>query len=145
MARGLVIAAWVLAGCADAPVLEVPAPLFVFNSYPASGATLAVGDLGELSFTFSEDLGPREDVEAAVAGLVGLEDRSGPIDLGAPRYDPGAFTLTLALDDATRARLAPGGYLATVQRAVTSADGRSLATDFVVQFQLAVESRGADE
>ena len=133
MARFIVIAMVCGLGCADAPVIEVETPLFVFNSYPANGATLAVGDLGELSFTFSEDLGAPADVEAATASLVVLESRTGALILGPPRYDPESFTLSLTVD---AAGLTPGGHVATLDRALTGASGRGLPTDFVVQFQL---------
>jgi len=126
-----------LLGCADAPVLEVPAPLFVFNSYPANGATLAVEDLGELSFTFSEDLGDRADVEEAAASLITLVDRRGAVSLGSPAYDAETFTLSLPVADDGLGR---GGYVATVDASLTAHSGRSLPTDFIVQFQLAESS-----
>ncbi len=133
MARAIVMVVLLAWGCTDAPVLEVQTPLFVFNSYPASGATLAVGDLGELSFTFSEDLGEARDVEAATAALLTLENRDGPLELGPPSYDADTFTLSFPVT----ASLMPGGHVATLEQSLTSSAGRSLPTDFVVQFQLA--------
>ncbi len=138
-ARALIFA--ILCGCGDLS-LEVDPPLFVFNSYPANGATVAQGDLGALSFTFSEDLGAPDEAVARAGGLVDLTGRDGSFevvreDRANVAYDPETYTLTVTLEEGVRAALVPGGYAVTVRRELRAASGRPLPRDFTAQFQVA--------
>ncbi len=137
--RVLILAVWVVA--CDAPVIEVEPPLFVFNSYPANGATLAPGSLGELSYTFSEDLGGSESVVANVAPLLSLDNEEEPIplvreDRGNLSYDPETYTLTVTLEPDVRSELTAGRYVATIRSELRAASGHLLPQDFVVRFEL---------
>ncbi len=133
--------ALLFSACADSPQLVVEAPLLVFNSYPANGATLALGDLESLSVTFAEDVGDVVHVRERLAPLIDLADQRGGIrilreDGTNIRYVPEHFTLIIELEPELRAALEPGRYELTVRREVQTQAGRGLPADFVVRFDL---------
>ncbi len=141
MARALlIIALGVLApGCVDAPILQVDAPLLVFNTYPANGATIARGDLGELAVTFSADLGPEAQARDQANDRLTLAGARGPLpvvrgDAGNVAYDQDTFTLRVVLDPEVLAQLTPGRWTLTVGRGFEAADGRPLPTDYAARF-----------
>jgi hypothetical protein len=136
----LAVCAALWAGCAEAPELTVDAPLLIFDSYPASGASVARGDLAELAVVFTADLG--EPAEAAAqADHVTLADADGPIAIVRPdrtnvAYDRDAYLLRVELDPEVVRALRPGTWTLTVGEAITAADGRPLPHDYVVRFTL---------
>lgn len=142
MARALLMAAWlgVALGCAEAPTLYVEAPLLVFESYPAHGATVARGDLGELAVIFTDDLGSPEEARAQAAFL-SLADGQGRVAFVRPdrtnvAYEPDGHLLRVELDPEVQQGLRAGTWTFTVGRELTSADGRPLPHDYVVRFTL---------
>jgi hypothetical protein len=128
--------------CADAPELAVDTPLFVFDTYPANGATIAASDLREVAVTFSSDLGPADDVRADLDRHLELDAPSGPLAVLRPdrtnvAYDDEHFTLRVLLDPEVRARLAPGPYTLVVREGLEAADGRVLPVDYAARFVVA--------
>ena len=136
-----VVAAIVLAGCGDAPALEVDAPLFVMNTYPANGASVAHDDLGQLAVTFSADLGPADDVRAQVPTFISLTFEGTSMELMRPNllnvaYDEAMYTLRVEIPHAQREGFPGGLYEFSVRAGLAAADGRALPVDHVVQFRL---------
>jgi hypothetical protein len=135
-----------LAGCVDTPVFEVDAPLLVFNTYPANGATIARSDLGELAVTFSAGLGTPEEARAQAAEQLVFTDEATGRSLAFIRgdgtnvaYDADDFTLRVVLDDEARRAVDTGAYVLTVGREFRAEDGRKLPTDYIVRFTVALQ------
>lgn len=127
--------------CNEAPALVVDAPLFVFNTYPGNGVTLARDDLGEIAVTFSADLGEPDEVRAVIADFVLFEDETGPIRLVKPdainvAWDTDEWTLRFVIDENIRETLGEGRYRLTIYAGLTAADGRVLPTDHLVRFRV---------
>lgn len=135
-----------LGGCVDTPVFEVDAPLLVFNTYPANGATIARSDLGELAVTFSASLGTAEEARAQAALQLVFSDEASGRSLSIIRgdgtnvaYDVDDFTLRVVLDDEARRAVDTGAYTLTVGRDFRAEDGRKLPTDYIVRFTVALQ------
>lgn len=146
MARPLLmlLAAAVLlgAGCAEPPELVVETPLFVFNTYPANGATVAHADLREVAVTFSADLGDADAVRADLHRHLELAGEGGPVpllrsDRTNVAYDDETFTLRVLLDAEVRRALEAGPYTLTFRAGLEAADGRILPVDYVARFVVA--------
>jgi hypothetical protein len=130
-----------LTGCADAPMVEVSAPLLVFNSYPANGATVDARDLTELAWTFSVDLGEADHARRQAAQHASLFGPDGLIELVRPdatnvAYEPGTLTIRVVLDQTIRAALPAGRYDLVLAAGVQTEGGLGMPTDFTVRFRL---------
>lgn len=144
MARGLLISlALVFAGwgCADAPQAVVEPPLFVFSSYPASGATMWRSDLTEVAFTLSMDLGSPEHgrtIGARAFRLEGPEGQLAVIEEGLINvaYDPDAQLLRVVIASDVREGLPLGRYTATLSAGLVTEAGVAMPIDFATRFRL---------
>jgi hypothetical protein len=130
------------AGCAEAPELAVDTPLFVFNAYPASGATIARADLRELAVTFSDDLGEAFIVREETGDFLELVGPEGALavvrtDRTNIAYDDETFTLRVLLDREVRAAIAPGAWRLLVRGGLESSEGRVLPVDYEARFVVA--------
>jgi len=150
-AVALALVAWAvpaLTGCLSPPVIEVEAPLLVFNTYPANGARVLAEDLIELSLVFSTDLGEEEDARAMLAAHLVVRDPDGALlDWVQPEatnlaYDATRYTARLLLDGAQRAALSPGLHTVTLDRALATAEGWALPTDYVLRFVVETPAGG---
>lgn len=147
MARGVLIGlalACVAFGCADAPEVTVEAPLFVFSSYPAAGATVARSDLTEVAFTLSMNLGAPEHGRLIGARAFRLDGPDGPValleeGLTNVAYDGDAQLLRFVLASDLREALPLGRYTATLSAGLITEDGVAMPLDFTARFRLAAE------
>lgn len=143
MARLVLILTIALAGgCTEPPEIAIETPLFVFNTYPANGATIAWSDLREVAITFSADLGDPAEVRGAATGIFELFDEEGPLPLVRTdrtnvAYDDEHFTLRVLIDPELRDGFEAGTYRLVVRGGLESDEGRVLPTDYEARFVLA--------
>jgi hypothetical protein len=142
LVKGFVLAALLTAGCADVPELSVDTPLFVFNAYPASGATIARTDLRELAVTFSDDLGEAFIVREETGDFLELVGPEGALpvvrtDRTNIAYDDETYTLRVLLDPEVRTEIGPGAWKLLVRGGLESSEGRVLPVDYEARFIVA--------
>lgn len=129
-----------LTGCMSPPVIEVEAPLMVFNTYPANGARVQAEDLLELSVAFSTDLGAEEPARAMLAAHLVVRGPDGArLSWVQPEatnlaYDATRYTARVLLDGPLRAALSPGLHTVTLDRDLATTEGWALPNDFVLRF-----------
>ncbi len=142
LVNGVALAALAWAGCADVPALEVDTPLFVFNAYPASGATIAHADLREVAVTFSDDLGEAFVVREESGDFLELVGPEGALpvvrtDRTNVAYDDETYTLRVLLDPEVRTAIGPGPWRLLVRGGLESSEGRVLPVDYEARFVVA--------
>ena len=145
-----------LVACGGPVQVNLPQPLFVVDTFPASGATVERAHVDTLSVTFSEDLGDDVSTSGRVADKARLVRRppevdgnsaGEPVALGSPGYDPASFTVVFTPDPADLDRVStPGSQLVlTLGAGLAARSGPALAADVRVHFWIAAAADAQDE
>lgn len=138
--------------CGGSLDVELPQPLLVSDTFPASGATVEREHLIQLTIAFTEDLGSDAAGRGDIVNKIRLErvDEEAdpalpgdPIGLGRSSYDPASRTLVFTPDpDELDTKLVPGAEVAfTVGAGIRAVSGAQLPNDVRVRFWIAEKSR----
>lgn len=141
-----------LSGCGGSLDVDLPQPLLVSDTYPASGATVEREHLIQLTVSFTSDLGGdaagRGDIVNKIR-LERIEEGADPalpgeaIGLGRSGYDQASRTLVFTPDPGELdAKLVPGAEVSfTIGAGMRSASGAELPNDVHVRFWIAEKTR----
>jgi hypothetical protein len=146
-----------LAGaCGGRVELELPpegVPLFVVDTFPASGATVEPAHLSRISVTFDADLGEDAPQNPKILDKIRLQRRPAgedafdpnPVDLGLPGYHKPTHTLEFNTELGGVGEAATAGvhFRLTIGKGLEAKAGRSLAADVHSLFWVGGEAPGA--